>query len=83
MILITEIDIRGQRGDEALQTVTNFIDEAIMVEEKTLRILHGKGDGILRQLVRDWLQANDMVTKYHDEHVQRGGTGITVVELDM
>jgi len=78
-----EIDIRGQRGDEALQTVTGFIDEAIMVEEKNLRILHGKGDGILRQLVRDWLQANDMVTKYHDEHVQRGGTGITVVELDL
>jgi len=78
-----EIDIRGQRGDEALQTVTGFIDEAIMVEEKNLRILHGKGDGILRQLVRDWLQANDMVIKYHDEHVQRGGTGITVVELDM
>ncbi len=78
-----EIDIRGQRGDEALQTVTGFIDEAIMVDEKEVRILHGKGDGILRQLVRDWLQANDMVKKYHDEHVQRGGTGITVVELDM
>ena len=78
-----EIDIRGQRGDEALQTVTNFIDEAIMVDEKEVRILHGKGDGILRQLVREWLQANDMVKKYHDEHVERGGTGITVVELDM
>ena len=56
---------------------------AIMVDEKEVRILHGKGDGILRQLVREWLQANDMVKKYHDEHVQRGGTGITVVELDM
>ncbi|NQU81510.1 MAG: Smr/MutS family protein, partial [Bacteroidetes bacterium] len=78
-----EIDIRGQRGDEALQTVTNFIDEAIMVDEKEVRILHGKGDGILRQLVREWLQANDMVNKYHDEHIERGGTGITVVELDM
>ena len=78
-----EIDIRGQRGDEALQTVTGFIDEAIMVDEKEVRILHGKGDGILRQLVRDWLQANNMVKKYHDEHIERGGTGITVVELNM
>ncbi len=78
-----EIDIRGQRADEALQTVTDFIDEAIMVEEKDLRILHGKGDGVLRRLVRDYLQTADLVKRYHDEHVQRGGTGITVVKLDL
>lgn len=78
-----EIDIRGKRGDEALQTVADFIDEAVMVDEKNLRILHGKGDGILRQLVREWLQASEVVKKYQDEHIERGGTGITVVELDI
>lgn len=78
-----EIDIRGKKGNEALQTVTDFIDEAVMVDEKNLRILHGKGDGILRQLIRDWLQASEVVSKYYDEHIERGGTGITVVELDL
>ncbi|WP_278632243.1 endonuclease MutS2 [Parabacteroides goldsteinii] len=77
-----EIDVRGMRGDEALQTVTYFIDDAIQVGASRVRILHGTGTGILRQLIRDYLHSVPGVRHYHDEHVQLGGAGITVVELD-
>ena len=77
-----EIDIRGMRGDEALQTVTYFIDDAIQVGAQRVRILHGTGTGILRQLVRQYLATVPGVRNFHDEHVQLGGAGITVVELD-
>lgn len=77
-----EIDVRGMRGDEALQTVTYFIDDAIQVGAERVRILHGTGTGILRQLIRDYLHSVPGVRQYHDEHVQFGGAGITVVELD-
>lgn len=76
-----EIDVRGMRGDEALQTVTYFIDDAIQVGASKVRILHGTGSGILRQLIRDYLSSVPGVRRYHDEHVQFGGAGITVVEL--
>jgi len=77
-----EIDIRGSRGDEALEKVRNLIDDAVMVNHKNLRILHGKGNGILRELVRNYLSTLDVVKSFHDEHVEMGGAGITVVELD-
>lgn len=77
-----EIDVRGMRGDEALQAVTYFIDDAIQVGASRVRILHGTGTGILRQLIRDYLHSVPGVDHYHDEHVQLGGAGITVVELD-
>jgi DNA mismatch repair protein MutS2 len=77
-----EIDVRGMRGDEALQTVTYFIDDAILANVSPIRILHGTGTGILRQLIRDYLSTVPDIKKYHDEHVQFGGAGITVVELE-
>ena len=77
----SEIDLRGKRGDEALQRVTELIDEAIMVGASEVRILHGKGDGILRQMIRDLLQASDVVEWYGDEHIERGGAGITIVRF--
>ncbi len=77
-----EIDVRGMRGDEALQAVTYFIDDAILVGVPKVRILHGTGTGILRQLIRDYLRITPGIRTYHDEHVQFGGAGITVVELD-
>ena len=76
-----EIDIRGQRVDEAIARITEFIDEAIMFEVGQLRILHGKGHGILKQTIRDYLRAEPMVRNYKDEHVDFGGAGITVVNL--
>lgn len=78
-----EIDIRGVRGEEALIRVRDLVDDAIMVQQRNLRILHGKGNGILRQLVRDYLNTIDVVRSFRDEHVDMGGSGITVVELDL
>lgn len=77
-----EIDVRGMRGDEAIQAVTYFIDDAIMLGTSKVRILHGTGNGILRQLIRQYLSTTPGVISSHDEHVQFGGAGITVVELD-
>lgn len=77
-----EIDVRGLRGDEALLEVQHFIDDAILVGSTNVRILHGKGNGILRQLIRQYLDAIPNVIGCRDEHVQFGGAGITVVDLD-
>lgn len=76
-----DLDVRGMRGDEALNAVTYFIDDAILVGMSRVRILHGKGNGILRQLIRQYLATVPNVSNYHDEHVQFGGAGITVVDI--
>ncbi len=77
-----DIDVRGMRGDEAINAVTYFIDDAILVGMSRVRILHGTGNGILRQLIRQYLGTIPNVSHYHDEHVQFGGSGITVVDLE-
>lgn len=77
-----DIDVRGMRGDEALQAVTYFIDDAILVGMNRVRILHGTGTGILRTLIRQYLATVPGVRHFADEHVQFGGAGITVVDLD-
>ena len=76
-----EIDVRGMRGDEALNAVMHFIDDAILTDISQVRILHGKGDGILRQLIRQYLSTVPNVKHFADEHVQFGGAGITVAEI--
>ncbi len=75
------LDIRGKRADEAIQLVTEFMDEAMMVGAHEVKILHGKGNGILRQLIREYLFTINGVSKVQDEHVEFGGAGITVVSL--
>jgi len=77
-----DIDVRGMRGDEALQAVTYFIDDAILVGMDRVRILHGTGTGILRSLIRQYLDTVPGVRHFADEHVQFGGAGITVVDLE-
>ncbi len=77
-----DLDVRGMRGDEAINAVTYFIDDAILVGMARVRILHGTGTGILRQLIRQYLGTIPNVTHYRDEHVQFGGAGITVVDLE-
>lgn len=77
-----EIDVRGMRGDEALQAVTYYIDDAVMVGVASVRILHGTGTGALRQLIRQYLGTVYGVKRFRDEHVQLGGAGITVVEFE-
>lgn len=76
-----DIDVRGMRGDEALQAVTYFIDDAVLVGMDRVRILHGTGTGILRTLIRQYLDTVPGVRHFADEHVQFGGAGITVVDL--
>ena len=77
-----DIDVRGMRGDEAINAITYYIDDAILVGVSRVRILHGTGSGILRQLIRQYLATIPNVSHFRDEHVQFGGAGITVVDLD-
>ena len=77
-----EIDVRGMRVEEALQAVTYYVDDAIQCNAGRVRILHGTGTGALRQVIRDYLKTVSEVCRFQDEHVQFGGSGITVVELD-
>ncbi len=76
-----QMDIRGMRADEALNAVAYYIDDAILAGVSQVRILHGKGDGVLRQTVRQYLSTAGGVKSFRDEHVQFGGSGITVVEF--
>lgn len=76
-----ELDIRGMRADEALDNVTHFVDDALQFGIKKIRILHGTGAGILRQLVRQQLSATPGIAKFEDEDVRMGGAGITVVTM--
>ena len=77
-----DLDVRGMRGDEAITAVTYFIDDTILVGMSRVRILHGTGSGILRQLIRQYLATVPNVVSFRDEHVQFGGAGITVVDLE-
>lgn len=76
-----DLDVRGMRGSEAVQAVTFFLDDAILLGVPRVRVLHGTGNGILRSLIRDYLRTNIAVKSFRDEHVQFGGAGITVVDL--
>jgi DNA mismatch repair protein MutS2 len=76
-----EIDVRGMRGEDALNQIERLLDRAIMMGMESLKILHGKGDGILRKLIRDYLRKYEQVERMEDEHADRGGDGITYVYL--
>jgi DNA mismatch repair protein MutS2 len=78
---ISELDLRGQRGETALTELMHFIDDAVMYSMTQIRIIHGKGNGILRRLVRDQLSNHPNVKSVKDEHADRGGDGVSVVEL--
>jgi DNA mismatch repair protein MutS2 len=77
----SSIDIRGMRGEEALKEIDRWLDNALLFGASNLRILHGKGDGILRKLVREHLKRTPFVLNFKDEHVEFGGDGITLVTL--
>lgn len=76
-----QLDLRGFRAEEARNMLEAYIDEAILLSVKDLRILHGKGDGVLRQIVRDFLAGQQEVQRFRDEHVELGGHGVTIVTL--
>jgi DNA mismatch repair protein MutS2 len=73
------LDLRGKRADEALSLLQRYIDDAILLNMNEVRILHGKGNGILRQITRDYLRSIKEIKKYQDAPMESGGTGITVV----
>ncbi|GMQ26847.1 endonuclease MutS2 [Algoriphagus sp. oki45] len=77
----TNLDLRGKRGEEVLPMIQTFIDEGFMLGIKDLRIVHGKGDGILREITRNLLRTMPQVGKLEDEHADRGGAGVTLVTL--
>ena len=77
------IDIRGERLNDALEIVMHFIDDATMVGVGQVSILHGKGNGVLREEIRKYLRTVPSVASFRDEAIQAGGAGITVVEMDI
>ncbi len=78
---IPTLDIRGKRAEEVSAMLEEFMDNAILLSQAELKILHGKGEGVLRKVVREQLRRNKSVVSVKDEHVERGGDGITVVVL--
>jgi DNA mismatch repair protein MutS2 len=76
-----EIDVRGMRTEDALNTIERLLDRAIMLGFGSLKIIHGKGDGILRKMIRQYLKKYEQVDRMEDEHADRGGDGITYVYL--
>lgn len=77
----SQLDLRGQRADEALASLMNYMDDALMVGIEEVRILHGTGTGTLREVVRGYLQCLHGISGFHDAHPNEGGAGITVVEI--
>ncbi len=76
-----QLDVRGKRGEEAVEMVRQYIDNAIVLNINEVKILHGKGFGILRNMIHDYLKSVSEVKQFKDEHVERGGQGITIVIL--
>lgn len=72
-----ELDVRGMRTEDALRQLETVLDRAVMIGYPTLKILHGKGDGILRKFIRDYLRKYNHVSHFEDEHADRGGDGVT------
>lgn len=78
----SQIDLRGERAEDAIKAVSNMIDTARLLGESRISILHGKGDGILKVLIRDYLRELPQVKTFYPERVEFGGEGITIVELN-
>ena len=77
-----EVDVRGMRTEDALGKIEQILDRAVMIGYPSLKIVHGKGDGILRKFIRDYLRKYNHVSRFEDEHADRGGDGITYAYLD-
>ena len=78
----TELDVRGARLNDALETVTRYIDDALMLNISSVRIIHGKGTGVLRDELQKFLRTMPGVASAKDEHIQFGGSGVTVVKFE-
>ena len=78
----TELDVRGARLNDAVETVTRYIDDAIMLNVSSVRIIHGKGTGVLRDELQKLIRTMPGVASAKDEHIQFGGSGVTVVTFE-
>ena len=78
----TEFDVRGERLNDAVEKVTRYIDDAIMLGISSVRIIHGKGTGVLRDELQKLIRTMPGVASVRDEHIQFGGTGVTIVTFD-
>ena len=78
----TEIDVRGERLNDAIEKITRYVDDAIMLGVSTVRIIHGKGTGVLRDELQKLIRTMPGVASVRDEHIQFGGTGVTIVTFD-
>ena len=78
----TELDVRGERLNDAVERVVRYVDDAIMVGVSSVRIIHGKGTGVLRDELQKMLRTMPGVASVRDEHIQFGGTGVTIVNFD-
>ncbi|MBP5636779.1 MAG: Smr/MutS family protein, partial [Bacteroidales bacterium] len=77
----TELDVRGQRVTEALDNVVRYVDDALMLDVESVRILHGKGTGALREEIQKFVRTIPGVVSVQDEHIQLGGSGVSVVKF--
>ena len=77
-----ELDVRGERLSDALDIVVHYIDDAIMLSVPSVRIIHGKGTGVLREEIQKYLRTVPGIASVKDEHIQLGGSGVTVVTFD-
>ncbi|MEL7004933.1 MAG: Smr/MutS family protein, partial [Bacteroidota bacterium] len=75
------LDVRGKRAEQVMGLVDKFIDDALLVGASEVKILHGKGNGILKDLIRNHLKGSGYIASIQDEHVERGGAGISVIQL--
>jgi DNA mismatch repair protein MutS2 len=75
------LDLRGKRAEEALNLLNHFLDQAILLGKQEIRILHGKGDGILRDVIRNHLSHISYINHIRDEDIEKGGAGVSIVEL--
>ena len=77
-----ELDVRGERVNDAIEKVMRYVDDAIMLNVGSVRIIHGKGTGALREEIQKFLRTTPGVASVRDEHIQYGGTGVTIVDFD-
>lgn len=75
------LDVRGRRAEEVIAVMSKYLDEAVLLAYSELKIIHGKGKGVLRKVVREQLKSNRLVESFKDEHIERGGDGATLVVL--
>ena len=77
-----ELDVRGERLSDALDIVTHYVDDALMLSVPSVRIIHGKGTGVLREEIQKYLRTIPGIASVKDEQIQFGGTGVTIVTFD-